>query len=119
MLTRTHELLEQGVYDVDQFLDRSRSLTLQIENTEKVLGELSSELYNERQRESSKINIIPKVERLLEVYSELPSAQAKNDMLKEVLEKASITERRGPRKVARMIASSLSCIQSSRPIENT
>ena len=35
---------------------------------------------------------MPKVEKLLEVYSDLPSAQAKNEMLKEVLEKAEYTK---------------------------
>ncbi|KAB0577370.1 DNA invertase Pin-like site-specific DNA recombinase [Fusobacterium naviforme] len=87
MLSRTHELLEQGVYDTDTFLERSRLLSEQISAAEATVSRCSSELASERRREENKRNIVPKVERLLEVYSSLPSAQAKNDMLKEVLEK--------------------------------
>ena len=38
-------------------------------------------------RMNSQKELVPKVEKLLEVYSELPDAKAKNEMLKEVLEK--------------------------------
>ena len=86
-LSRTHDLLEQGVYDTGTFLDRSRDLTLRINTAEKNVDSLAAGLSEIRQREVSKKNIVPKVEKLLEVYDALPSAQAKNDMLKEVLEK--------------------------------
>lgn len=87
MLSRTHELLEQGVYDTDTFLERSRTLSEQVSAAEAAVSRCSAELASERLREENKRNIVPKVERLLEVYSSLPSAQAKNDLLKEVLEK--------------------------------
>ena len=38
-------------------------------------------------REENKKLIIPKVEHLLDVYYDLPNAQAKNDLLRTVLEK--------------------------------
>ena len=52
-------------------------------------------------RAASRKNIVPKVEKLLEVYAALPSAQAKNEMLKEVIERAeyvklSRTGKKGP-----------------------
>lgn len=87
MQSRAHELLEQGVYDTDTFLERSRVLAEQLAAAEAAVSRCSSELAAERRREENKRNIVPKVERLLEVYDTLPSAQAKNDMLKEVLEK--------------------------------
>lgn len=86
-LARTHDLLEQGIYDTDTFLERSRVLTLKIEAAKKSSVELSSALSEAKLRASNRKNIVPKVEKLLEVYAELPSAQAKNEMLKEVLEK--------------------------------
>lgn len=91
-LDRTHDLLEQGVYDTNTFLSRSRSLTERIEGAEKDIAALSAELLEEEKRAASRRNIVPKVEKLLEVYSELPSAQAKNEMLKDVLEKAEYTK---------------------------
>lgn len=86
-LERTHDLLEQGVYDTQTFLSRSRSITERINSVNENIAALASELAEDEARAASRKNIVPKVEKLLEVYPELPSAQAKNDMLKEVLEK--------------------------------
>lgn len=86
-LDRTHDLLEQGVYDTDTFLARSRLLSDRIAAAEADISSLTAELEEDKKRAASRLNIIPKVEKLLEVYRELPSAQAKNEMLKEVLEK--------------------------------
>lgn len=86
-LNRTYDLLEQGVYDTETFLDRSKSLADRISAAEASASSLAGDLEEIRRRAASKKNIIPKVEKLLEVYSALPSPQAKNDMLKEVLEK--------------------------------
>lgn len=80
-------MLEQGVYDTDTFLNRSRDLAQRISEAESRVETLSGELSSLREQEESKRTIIPKVEKLLEVYDTLPNAQAKNDMLKSVLEK--------------------------------
>lgn len=90
-LNRTHDLLEQGVYNTDTFLERSRSLTERIASAEADVVSLSAELEEDEKRAASRRNIVPKVEKLLEVYTVLPSAQAKNDMLKSVLEKVEYT----------------------------
>ncbi len=87
-LDRTHDLLEQGVYDTDTFLARSRLLSAKIADAEKSVESLRGEVEEERLRAESRKNFVPKVEHLLEVYDAAPSAQAKNDLLKEVLEKA-------------------------------
>ena len=91
-LERTHDLLEQGVYDTETFLSRSRSITERINAANENIATLSAELVEDEARAASRKNIIPKVEKLLEVYSALPSAQAKNEMLKEVIEKAEYTK---------------------------
>lgn len=91
-LNRTHDLLEQGVYDTEMFLSRSRSITERINAAQESIAALSSELAEDEARAASRKNIVPKVEKLLELYSALPSAQAKNDMLKDVLEKAEYTK---------------------------
>ena len=100
-LERTHDLLEQGVYDTATFLSRSRSITERINAANETIAALSAELVEDEARAASRKNIIPKVEKILEVYAELPSAQAKNDLLKEVVEKAEYTRlqrsgKRGP-----------------------
>lgn len=91
-LSKTHDLLEQGLYDSDTFLDRSRTLTERINQAKTDIGSLEKELGVEILREDSAINIVPKVEKLLEVYYKLPTPKAKNDMLKEVLEKVVYTK---------------------------
>lgn len=91
-LDRTHDLLEQGVYDTEMFLSRSRQISGRIAAANENIASLASELAEDEARAASRRNIIPKVEKLLEVYSALPSAQAKNDMLKEVLEKVEYTK---------------------------
>lgn len=91
-LDRTHDLLEQGVYDTETFLSRSRSITERINSAKESISALAAELVEDEARAASRKNIVPKVEKLLEVYSALPSAQAKNEMLKEVLEKVEYTK---------------------------
>lgn len=86
-LSRTHDLLEQGVYDTDTFLQRSRELSVRITEAKTVRETLEKEVAVEQLREESAANIVPAVERVLELYYQLPTAKAKNDLLKEVLEK--------------------------------
>lgn len=87
-LEKTHDLLEQEVYDVDTFLDRSRALADKITDAKRLAETLRHEAAIEEEREASRKNIIPKVKNLMEVYHTLPSAEAKNEMLKDVVEKA-------------------------------
>ncbi|MBQ3011602.1 MAG: recombinase family protein [Clostridia bacterium] len=87
-LNNVHDLLEQGVYSTDQFLERSRSIAERTQAARDSLEAVEAEIVLETNREENQKNIIPKVERLLEVYHILPDAKAKNDMLKSVLEKA-------------------------------
>lgn len=82
-----HNLLEQGVYTVETFLERSRYIADQQESLLQSKKALEKEIALESFRQKSRLEIIPKVEHLLAVYENLPDARTKNDMLKEVLEK--------------------------------
>ena len=82
-----HTLLEQGVYTTDVFLERSQVLSQRIEQNKTDRAVLKDEIAKEQAREKSRQDIIPKIERLIETYNTLPSAQAKNDMLRDVVEK--------------------------------
>ncbi len=94
-LTRAQEMLERDVYDVDTFLDRSRALAEQIKAAKKSMEATAAALAAAERAAESRKSLIPKVEKLLEVYAELPDAAAKNEMLKGILEK--ITYRRDKR----------------------
>lgn len=84
--------LSKVVYDTEMFLSRSRSITERINAAEESLKELSAKLAEDKIRAANRRNIVPKVEKLLEVYSELPNAKSKNDMLKGVIEKVIYTK---------------------------
>ena len=86
-LERTHSLLEQGVYSTEVFLDRSRILTEKIAAARKALSGAENNLVKVRECELNRERFVPAVERLIDVYWLLPSAAAKNEMLKEVFEK--------------------------------
>lgn len=86
-LSRTHDLLEQGIYDTDTFLDRSRELSSRISSNDALIASLESDIALLRRQEADRRNLIPRAKKLLAVFDDLPSAKEKNDMLKEVLEK--------------------------------
>lgn len=96
-LNNLHDLLEQGIYDTGTFLTRSQTLTARSTETTEQLEKAKADLQRERLREKSKLEIIPKVEELLQVYHELPTALDKNRLLKEVLDKIVYVKEKGGR----------------------
>lgn len=82
---KLHDLLEQGVYDIDTFLERSNILAERIKLVDDKCSILKKELELEKQKK--KHNIIPKLDNLLKIYSSTKDVKLKNDLLKEVLEK--------------------------------
>lgn len=100
-LARTHDLLEQGIYDTDMFLNRSRTINERMTEAKQSITALSKTLIEDEERAANRVNIIPKVEHLLSVYDTLPDAQSKNDLLKDILERIEYTKnepspRKGP-----------------------
>lgn len=91
-LSSIHDLLEQGIYDVGTFIDRSHDLGDRLKRAQDDHDALAAELETEKKREVYKNNIIPKIEYLLDVYDKLPNAKQKNDLLKEVLDKVIYTK---------------------------
>ncbi len=94
---KTHDLLEQGIYNTDTFLERSRILSEKTNQTKNNIAVLEADLKIEIMREENAVNIVPKVENLIQVYYELPTPKDKNDMLKEVLEKVVYTKEKSTR----------------------
>lgn len=91
------DLLEQGVYTVKKYTQRTQMIAQRLKQAEDDYKELQIILATEEMREESRKTIIPNVEHLHEVYHALPTPQAKNDMLKEVLEKVVYTKMKGGR----------------------
>lgn len=87
-----HDLLEQGVYTTDKFLERSRLLTDRVNQTRNEREILLADLQMDVMREENQKVIIPKVERVLDLYYAADDPAIRNELLKEVLEKAVYTK---------------------------
>lgn len=87
-----HNLLEQRVYSVDTFLERSKILNDKINKSKQDKETLVSDLRFEEAKNESKRIIIPKIERVLELYKATDDPALKNELLKEVVSKAIYTK---------------------------
>lgn len=94
---RLFDLLEQGVYSIDVFLQRQGELADRISAVEETMAKTEDQLQTERHISAMRLSIIPKVEHLLDVYDQLETAQEKNEMLKTCLERAVYRKTAGGR----------------------
>jgi DNA invertase Pin-like site-specific DNA recombinase len=88
-LSRLHDLLEQGVYTPEQFLNRSKELG---ERTQKAANDLAALRQSEQERSAAgqfKAEALPQAESLVKIYDSLETPKQKNELLKEIVEKAA------------------------------
>lgn len=86
-LDNTYDLLEQEIYTKEKFIERSELLINKIKTIEKDILSLENEIKSENLKQNNKQNIIPKIEKIIDIYYSLPNPCAKNELLKEILEK--------------------------------
>ncbi|MFD1396736.1 recombinase family protein [Kroppenstedtia eburnea] len=91
---RLHDLLERGIYDEETYIERSENLAKRMEECRKSLEETIVDLEKEEERQQARVNIIPRVKHVLEIYPELESPEQKNLLLKNILEKATYRKER-------------------------
>lgn len=96
-LNSLHDFLEQGVYNIDTFMKRSKILNDKINIAKENKKELENKLNNISSVEESKKTIIPKVEKVLETYNRLETPKEKNELLKEVIDKVIYVKKEGGR----------------------
>lgn len=96
-LNKVHNSFEQDLYDIDTFVERSKIIKKRINDVKAQRDMLSKELEIEIKKESGRKNIIPKVEKLLDVYECLSTPKEKNDILREVVEKVVYKKEGGGR----------------------
>ncbi|PHA00907.1 recombinase family protein [Bacillus pseudomycoides] len=82
------DLLERGIYTDELFLERSQSLAAKTEKLQEDIDTVKKGIDTELQREEAQDNIIPQVERVLDLYNKTDDPKKKNSLLKSVLEKA-------------------------------
>lgn len=79
------DLLEQGVYDNETFLERSSNLNERLKSTKSSIDELQKILI--KKSETVVKNNIAKIEKVIDGYKLTDSVQKKNELLKSILTK--------------------------------
>lgn len=82
-----HDLLEQGVYDVDTFLTRGRAINDKMTATKEELSTAEKQLAEVKKRVLETADLIPQIAHVLELYPYLENPKEKNDLLKTVITK--------------------------------
>jgi DNA invertase Pin-like site-specific DNA recombinase len=88
-LNTIYELLENGIYTNDQFIERSYLISCRIKENQIRKESLAKEYEFSYSISIPRTNIPSKTEYIQNIYHMLPTAQAKNDLLKDILEKVS------------------------------
>lgn len=83
---KTFDLLEQGIYSTEIFMQRNYAIKTQIEETELNISNLTKQLNDENKRLNARTLIIPRIESMIDVYFEL-DVNEKNDFLKSIIDR--------------------------------
>ncbi|MDR1410140.1 MAG: recombinase family protein [Oscillospiraceae bacterium] len=92
-LAKAHDLLEQEVYDIDTFVERSQTLKEQIKEGSERLSAFRAQLSGTQSGAMIRGIILPKVKNLLDIYYSLPDATTKNELLKELIDHCEYTKK--------------------------
>ena len=91
-LTNTYDLLEQGIYNKELFLQRQKTLIDEINKLQTERERLTSEDDANRQKEELKQKLIPQIQKLVDVYYTFDEPSKKNKLLKSVFNKIYYTK---------------------------
>jgi len=83
---KLHDLLEQEVYDVATFLEQSNKLTDASTNLTRTIQTLREEIDKAEAQDKRRENILPALSHFVEEYNRCSSADAKNQLLKAIVE---------------------------------
>lgn len=86
-LGKTFDLLERGIYDDKTFLERNKAVKIRIEECNNAIIKLQELKTLEEKSLSIENNFIPVVKNIIDGYSTLGNAEAKNELLKAVIKK--------------------------------
>ncbi|RAV22241.1 recombinase family protein [Paenibacillus contaminans] len=90
-------LVERKVYTTEIFLERSQIIAQEIKETTDAIQQTEDELQTEFKRQTAKVETIPKIEHVLDVYHRTENAAVKNELLKSILEKVTYRKDTGGR----------------------
>ena len=88
-LDKIYDFLENGIYNKDEFITRSKTIKDSIQNLENKLKEYNSLLQKNVEIQNEKKTMIPKLENVIDLYDKLETAEDKNILLKSILSKVT------------------------------
>lgn len=96
-LNKIFNLFETGVYDLETFTQRKSAVQAGIAKLKLDRNTIMQAKKEESLHNQIGTALIPKIKNVLDIYHTLENAAAKNDLLKEVLEKVEYTRKEGGR----------------------
>lgn len=90
-VSKLHDLLEQGVYNTETFLQRNSILSAKISDIDASTDILQARADTKSERDKKRA-FIPKVENVLQSYYAVESAEERNILLKTVIDKILYTK---------------------------
>lgn len=91
-LDKAYELVEQGIYTPQEFTKRTKTIKDKITNTEKELNKYQTKLNKDRIEK-----LLPKIEKVIDSYYKVTSAEKKNKLLKSVISYIEYKKEKGGR----------------------
>ena len=88
-LNKIYDFLEKGIYNKDEFINRSKVIKDNIKSLENKLQEYEEFLSKKTQIQNEKETIIPKLENFIDLYYKLETAEDKNILLKSIIAKVT------------------------------
>lgn len=88
-LNKIYEFLENGIYNNDEFINRSKAIKDNIQCLENKLEEYNSILQKNLEMQNQKEIMIPKLENIIDLYYNLETAEDKNILLKSIISKVT------------------------------
>lgn len=82
---KLHTLLEQGIYDVDTYLDRSKILATKVEKNKSAILEIKEKLEHEHEINLSFKELIPTAQNIIDNYYSTDDVASKNRLLKSLI----------------------------------
>ncbi len=84
---KTYDLLEQGIYDTETFMERTKLLQEAINDYKKNKANMEEQISQIEIQNNARTEIIPKINNIINTYNSLLSPIEKNNLLKQVLAK--------------------------------
>lgn len=81
------DLLERKIYDEQTFLERSKNISERIQETNERIERVEKELKVERQTETTRKDLIPTIQDIINQYKKSSDPQRKNMLIKQILVK--------------------------------